>query len=555
MRRRRAPGAADRLGRLASLVVLPLLLLETGCANPPTLAEIRALRPEPTRILGPRGALDRRQIQLVLQGLREEGRGTDILDRHLGIEQAVADTPLTIGNRAALLVDGPPTFRAMFAAIRAARHHVNAEFFIVDPNGIGREFADLLLAKRAEGVEVNLVYDAVGSDQTPASYFERLRAGGVNLLEFHPIDLFDTGPDGWSPNDRDHRKILIVDGEVAFTGGINISTVYGDTRSPAPDPARGEGPPGVKWRDTSVELEGPVVAELQRLFLRHWAEHGGGPLREADFFPARARAGDDAVRVIGSSPEHHPDAFYAALISAIESAERRVHVTQSYFAPPPAELRALADAARRGIDVTLILAGPTDEPLVVAAGQADYGELLAAGVTILERQGVVLHSKTVVIDGVWSSVGSSNLDYRSVLYNDEADAIVVGASFGEAMEGMFADDLSHSAPVDAARWARRGVGERVRDEQRVRPHLDLLAHELHRELERRRARAHDHGVAVHHQLGRRSPDQRLLGHRDAGLLVEARLERVARAGTGHTARVRDASSGGELAQVAADGDG
>jgi cardiolipin synthase len=219
----------------------------------------------------------------------------------------------------------------------------------------------------------------------------------------------------------------------------------------------------VKWRDTSVELEGPVVAEFQRLFLRHWVEHGGRPLRDAGFFPALARAGDDVVRVVGSSPEHHPDAFYASLVSAIESAERRVHITQSYFAPPPAELRALARAARRGLDVTLILAGPTDEPLVAAAGQAGYAELLAAGVAILERQGVVLHSKTVVIDGVWSSVGSSNLDYRSVLYNDEADAIVIGTSFGEAMEGMFADDLAHSAPIDPARWRRRGVGERIRE--------------------------------------------------------------------------------------------
>jgi cardiolipin synthase len=217
------------------------------------------------------------------------------------------------------------------------------------------------------------------------------------------------------------------------------------------------------WRDTCVRVEGPAVAEFQRTFLDEWRAKGGPELADAGFFPAPRPAGDDLVRVIATTGDDDPPPFHVALISAFESAESRIYLTQSYFAPPKPELEALAAAARRGVDVRLILPSNTDQPKVVYAGRASYRPLLEAGVRIFERGGVLLHAKTVVIDGVWSTVGSANVDNRSVAFNDEINAVVIGREFGAAMEAMFADDLTASREVDPAAWAERPLGDRIKE--------------------------------------------------------------------------------------------
>jgi cardiolipin synthase A/B len=452
--------ASPRVGIVLS--VLAPLATGFACATPPSAEDLASVSPERPQVEGPRGPLSYKESRAILDKLRRQGGGSDVLGRHLAIEEAVADRPLTIGNKVTLLRDGPETYASMFAAMRAARRHINAEFFIVDSEGVGREFADLLIEKRAAGLEVNLIYDAVGSSSTPGEYFDRLRAGGVNVLEASPVNPLKAHA-GWNPNRRDHRKLLVVDGKIAFTGGINISTTYEPPFSSARKAQPHEGGVDKWWRDTCVRVEGPAVADFQRAFLEQWQAKDGPPLGDADFFPPLPRAGDAVVRVMATTGGDDPPPLYTTLLSAIRNAESRVYLTQSYFVPPKPELEALADAARRGVDVRLILPSNTDQPKVVYAGRAAYQPLLDAGARIFERGDVLLHAKTVVIDGVWSTVGSANIDNRSVEFNDEINALVLGREFGTAMEAMFADDLARSKEVDPAAWAQRPLGDRVKE--------------------------------------------------------------------------------------------
>ncbi|MDD2713773.1 MAG: phospholipase D-like domain-containing protein [Simplicispira sp.] len=210
-----------------------------------------------------------------------------------------------------------------------------------------------------------------------------------------------------------------------------------------------------------MQLEGPVVAELQKLFLDAWASQKGEPLEVKNWFPQPQTAGRDVVRAIGSSPEEPFSLIYATLLSAIGSAEISVQLTNAYFAPDPQLLAALKDAVARGVEVTLILPSQTDSWLVFHAGRAYYTELLRAGVKIYERRGRVLHSKTALIDGVWATVGSTNLDWRSFLHNYELNAVVLGPEFGKQVADMFAKDLALSQQITLEQWKRRPLSPRV----------------------------------------------------------------------------------------------
>ena len=264
-------------------------------------------------------------------------------------------------------------------------------------------------------------------------------------------------------NQRDHRKLLIVDGRIAFLGGINISSVYsGGSFSRA---ARSDAPAAsAPWRDTHLQVEGPVVAEFQKLFLATWEKQKGEALAPRDYFPQPASKGKEVVRAIGSSPDEPYSLIYATLISAIGSAETSVYLTNAYFVPDPQLLAALKDAAQRGVDVKLILPGHTDFWLVFHAGRSHYAELLRGRVKIYERRDALLHSKTAVIDGVWSTVGSTNLDWRSFLHNDEVNAVILGQEFGGQMQAMFDADLAASDRItleSVAAALARAPGEGV----------------------------------------------------------------------------------------------
>jgi len=257
---------------------------------------------------------------------------------------------------------------------------------------------------------------------------------------------------------------LVVDGRIAYTGGINLSSVYGDAGGSQPSRHEQQGKPGKEtWRDTQVRLEGPVAAEFQKLFLAQWKGESGDDLPDAGFFPKVPPAGDALVHVIATSPDQATPEFHATFVSAVANAEKTIRLTQAYFAPPAEQLEALEAAARRGVRVQLVLPKKTDQPKVVYAGRSHYSELLDAGVEIYERRGVLLHAKTAVIDGVWSVVGSANLDYRSVLYNDEVNAVVLGPEFGGQMDAMFERDLAQSDRIDPEAWRRRPFLSRAKE--------------------------------------------------------------------------------------------
>jgi cardiolipin synthase len=334
------------------------------------------------------------------------------------------------------------------------------ETYILDDDEVGQRFAHALIAKQQQGVQVNLIRDSVGTLGTPPAFFQQLTDSGVQVLEFNPINPLLSRKQ-WTLNQRDHRKLLIVDGHTAFLGGINISSVYsGGSFSQR---SRHRPDTGVAWRDTDLQLQGPVVAELQKLFLATWEKQKGEPLPGKNYFPSSEHAGPHVVRAIGSSPDDPFSLIYATLLSAIASAEVSVNITNAYFAPDPQLLDALEAAAGRGVGVTLILPSQTDSWLVFHAGRNYYDRLLRAGVKIHERRGVILHSKTALIDGVWATVGSTNLDWRSFLHNYELNAVVLGPAFGKQVQVMFDKDLAASETITLEQWKRRPLDLRVKE--------------------------------------------------------------------------------------------
>ncbi len=448
--------ALPRLPVLACLVVAAL----AGCAEPPHFHLPPPASATPPRIQGAGGPLTPAQSQAAIARVAHAAGDEGMLARHLAIEEAVAETPLVAGNRTRILRDGEETFRAMFAAIRAAKSHVHLEYFIFeDVESDGQTLADLLVAKRRQGVAVSIIYDSLGAGGTPDAFFDRLAASGVQLLSFNPVNPLQARA-GYSINQRDHRKILLADGRLAIVGGINLSTTYQSRPSARrPPPDQNDDP----WRDTDLLIEGPAVATLQQLFLDHWASQKGPPLAPADFFPKLAPMGGELVRIIGSTPDDDLPRYYVTLLSAIRNAEKSIDLTAAYFVPTRQEKHDLIAAARRGVRVRLLLPGTSDSQRALDVARSHYEDLMEAGIEIHEAHGMVLHSKTVTIDGVWSVIGSSNLDHRSVLFNAEVDAVILGRTTADALRRIFAADLTRARRIDPRAWAARPFDQRVRE--------------------------------------------------------------------------------------------
>jgi|RhiMethySRZTD1v2_1073278.scaffolds.fasta_scaffold00090_20 cardiolipin synthase A/B len=462
----------DRPGKYRSYAVLALfVLIATGCATVPDvdddIAKATAASSTAPTILGANGVLTVSQSRHLLNRVTGEAKPDALLERHLAVEQAVAGTPLTAGNSTELLRDGEGTFAAIFEAIETAKHHVNLEYYTLeDVVHDGRHLSDLLIAKRRAGIAVNIIYDSYGSSKTPGKFFERLKKAGINLLAFHPVNPLEAVADGYSPNDRDHRKIMIVDGAVGIIGGVNLASYYqsrtpGSNGSGEQQNAAGDKPE--TWRDLSMRIEGPAVKQLQGLFLGHWKSEGGPALDQTDFFPDLPAKNGEIARIIGSSPQQDMSRYYVTLISAIRSAERRIWLTTAYFVPTFEEKHELIYAAERGVDVRLMLPAVSDASQAVAVAHSHYADLLEAGVRIFEIDNVVLHSKTVTIDGVWSAVGSSNFDHRSVLFNDEVEAIVLGDKTAEGLEKIFREDQATAKEIKLDEWQKRPLTDRMTD--------------------------------------------------------------------------------------------
>ena len=465
MRKNGCGSVATYTRQAVGLALLATVLLTAGCSSLPRINPDMALETaEGVELTGARGPLSTRQSQAILKKLQREGKDSDILERHLALQQSLTEsTPLTVGNKVDILIDGTETYAAMFEAIDAAEDSINLETFIFEDDEIGQRFADLLIAKQQAGVQVNLIYDSVGSLTTPDTFFNRMRDSGINVLEYNPVNPLKARV-GWDVNERDHRKLLVVDGKVAFVGGINISSVYssGGSMSRLAQSAAAPGE-SMHWRDTHLRIEGPVVSDFQALFLETWGKQKGKPLANRDYFPDLSIQGDAVVQAIGSSPDDPFSLIYVTLVTAINSAEREVYLTNAYFIPDEQLLQALKDAAMRGVDVRLILPSTTDSDLVFYASRSYYDQLLQADVKIYERQDALLHAKTALIDGVWSTIGSTNLDWRSFLYNQEINAVILGHDFGNRMRAMFEDDLHASKLITPEAWDERSLLMRLRE--------------------------------------------------------------------------------------------
>ena len=457
------PARFEPRGLLASAVGALLL---AGCATLPDAGhELAVPVAQQVEFHGAQGPVSEARSDAILEQMEGSHGARDVLQTHVAREQAInALSPLVLGNKLTLLENGPETYAAMFAAIRQARDHINLETFIFDDDAAGEAFSDLLLLRQAAGVQVNIIYDGIGSLATPKAFFDRMRAGGIHIVEFNPLNPLTKNTRPWLLNNRDHRKLMVVDGRIAFVGGINISDAY----SSAPGRRkrhRGDEDANPKdgWRDTHVRIEGPVVAEFQKLFIATWNRQHGDSLTTGTYFPELKRQGDEVVRAIASKPDDPQSLIFLTLMSAIGNAEHTVHLTVAYFAPDPQLLKALTDAARRGVEVKLVLPSYSDSWPIFNLGRSYYSALLRGGVQIHELHGAVMHAKTMCIDGVWSSIGSTNLDTRSFLHNDEINAVILGRGFATQMDAMFLQDLKNSEPILASQWKQRPLTSRLKE--------------------------------------------------------------------------------------------
>jgi cardiolipin synthase len=364
--------------------------------------------------------------------------------------------PLVRGNESRLLIDGPSTYAAMLAAVESARDHIHLETYIFADDDVGRRFAEALARKRREGVAVRIIYDAIGSIGSDRDFFAGMAERGIEVVEFRPLRPSSL----WRINNRDHRKLAIVDGRIAFTGGLNISGTYSKASTSRPGPEQGV---HSGWRDTHLEIRGPAVRLLQAVFLQTWSRLGRPtPPAAAALFPELEEQGGDLVQVVSSEGgDAREFRIYTAYLAAIRNARQRIWISQAYFAPNREFRAALSEAARRGVDVRVIAPSFTDSALIHYGARATYDSLLEGGVQIYEHEDALMHAKTAVIDGVWSTVGSANIDQRSFVHNNELNAAVVSADLAREMEAMFRRDLESSRRIDPDEWQARPARERI----------------------------------------------------------------------------------------------
>ncbi|MGE3847093.1 MAG: cardiolipin synthase [Gammaproteobacteria bacterium] len=442
-------------------LVLPLLALLAGCAGP----DLRIATPPPGDALpmvGRNGAVARREEHALLSralkdGVARDGALVEALRRNLG------HTTFTAGNEVSLLTDGPSTFESFARALADAHHHIHVETFIFSDDKLGHSFAALLAEKSRQGVEVRLLYDGLGSWDADPALFDQLRDAGVAVQAYRPLSLDAVGSVlNGDMNQRDHRKLLVVDGRIAFVGGINISGTYnsGSSLSPGAEPGLSDG-----WRDTQVRIEGPAAQQFQALFFATWAAAGGAPAPPAaEFFPPIAPRGTALVAAVASEPGASTEAaIHRCYLAAIEGARRRLWITQAYFAPDRALRRALREAAGRGVDVRVLLPGFSDSRMVLNASRAIYAGLLARGVRIFEFDQAFVHAKTAVVDDSVSLVGSANMDFRSLLDNNEVTALIVDASTAQRMAALFERDQARAKEIRAEDWQHRSLPQRLKE--------------------------------------------------------------------------------------------
>ncbi len=358
--------------------------------------------------------------------------------------QRIDTSPLHRGNAVTVFFDGPPAFASMCDAIAVAEREVLLEAYILKDDATGRAFVEALAAAARRGVAVRVLADAFGSSDTRAEFWQQMEERHIEVHLYHPLLPFL-----WYQPYRDHRKILVVDRRVAFTGGMNIGDEYGSS-------LKGRG--SELWRDTHARLEGPAAWEMAIVFQEGWDRAGGRPfeIQPLELTPLDEAAPKGAsILVLDSSPGRGHEETASVLAAMGAAARRTFWLTNAYFAPRRGALPILARAAARGVDVRLLLPGASDVPLVRHAGHGVFRYLLERGVRIFEYERSVLHAKSLVVDGFASMVGSTNMDFRSFHFNSECNAVVLDGAVAESLERQFTLDLAGSKEVTLSAWSRR----------------------------------------------------------------------------------------------------
>ena len=353
------------------------------------------------------------------------------------------------GNDVTALRNGRQIFAAMLKDIRQAQHTINFETYIYWSGRIGEEFSKALSERARAGVKVHLILDAVGSGKLDKGQLDAMREAGVEIEKYHPLRWYSVD----RINNRTHRKLLVVDGRVGFTGGVGIADKWdGDSQDPE------------HWRDNHYRLVGPTVAQIQATFVEHWLATKGDLLVGTDYFPPLAPSGELAGQMIRSSVDDGSESIRLMYLTSIAAARHSVLIGSAYFVPDALSIRTLLEARRRGVDVQIIVPGPvTDSDLTRRASRRSWGPLLEAGVAIYEFQPTMFHCKVMIVDDRWATIGSTNFDSRSFHLNSEANLNVSGAAFTRAERQAFEEDRSRSRQVTLDDWRHRPKLERFAD--------------------------------------------------------------------------------------------
>ena len=374
------------------------------------------------------------------------GTADDQFIRTMGVLLGPA---LVEGNRVETLVNGDEIFPAMLAAIRSATTTVTFESYIYWSGAIGKDFADALSDRARDRVKVHVLLDWVGSQKVDPSYLKTMREAGVEIEQYHPLRWYTIG----KLNNRTHRKLLVVDGLVGFTGGVGIADEWSGN---AEDPEH--------WRDTHYRVEGPVVAQMQAAFTDNWTKVTGQVLHGSDYFPQIRSAGPHFGQLFKSSTDGGSESMQLMYLLSIAAAEHSIHLSMAYFVPDQLALAALVAAVKRGVVLQIILPGShTDSSLVRTASRATWGALLQAGGEIFEYQPTMFHCKVLIVDELWVSVGSTNFDSRSFRLNDEANLNIYDRDFAKRQIVDFAHDLTRSRRISYEEWKNRSLWEKARE--------------------------------------------------------------------------------------------
>lgn len=394
-------------------------------------------------------------VVLVINFTGGEKKIEQHIDRHYALEDprflhelgVLLGPPFIAGNRHQVLQNGDEIFPAMLGAIRNARTSITFESYIYWSGDIGRDFASSLVERARNGVKVHVLLDWVGSAKMDDALIDAMKTAGVQVRKFHPPHWSHLG----RLNNRTHRKILVVDGRIAFTGGVGIAPPWSGH---AQDPDH--------WRDTHFQVEGPVVAQMQAVFLDNWIKVTGDVLYGPDYFPPLKPAGQGHAQVFSSSPTGGSESMQLMYLMAITAATRSIDLAASYFVPDELALGAMVEAMKRGVKLRFIVPGEhIDSETVRSASRAKWGPLLEAGAVIAQYQPTMFHCKVMIVDDLLVSVGSTNFDNRSFRLNDEATLNIVDATFASEQKSIFEADLRRSSLITNAAWLDRPLKEKI----------------------------------------------------------------------------------------------